>query len=566
MSTIDQSPASKAPRFHLASLLDLSSRITEANPIDIMNVAVLSIMGRLKIVRACVLIHQGDVYETEMRLSKGVQRFTTPWFETDGITNVDGGNVHHAELVEHGLQLIVPLSTATETIGVLCLGPMLIEPVDSEGVTTYLELARTIVGTAVHNAQMVSSLIEAKKELEARTLMVTTLFESARDFTGAKTKEELLKILSYRLMGQLMVSEFALFLDDPLKDDDLVIVNRRSAESLVGIHKAVQDVSVPMIVADLPDSFEHRDLFDEHGVGMIAPMTVHGIRKGVVATKAKLNARPFLPEELSFLEAIGNTAMTAIENGRLLEQERIKQRLENELSIAADIQRGLLPLELPNIDGFDLAAYSRASRAIGGDYYEVIRLDEERTLIAIADVAGKGIPAALLMANVQSALNVLAKEDLPLTKLAERINLLVCENTEPEVFITMFMAVVNAHTFGIEYVNAGHNPPILVQENGVELLKEGGVLTGVIPDPPPYTMGIGTLKSGDVLMLYTDGVTEARNSTGEYGLPALINAVRAVRLKGAQEIVEHVQQNIEAFTGELEVLEDDTSMLVLKVL
>ena len=162
--------------------------------------------------------------------------------------------------------------------------------------------------------------------------------------------------------------------------------------------------------------------------------------------------------------------------------ELAKQRLENELSIAAEIQRGLLPDQLPVLEGLQVSAASETSRVIGGDYFDVIRLDEHRTLFAIADVAGKGIPAALLMANVQAALNVLAWSDLPLTSLAEQINTLVCQNTEPEGFITMFLAVINAQTRGIEYVNAGHNPPILIHDVIDDLCRQASAIAPRIAD------------------------------------------------------------------------------------
>jgi sigma-B regulation protein RsbU (phosphoserine phosphatase) len=548
--------------FHLASLLDLGSRISGNESATILNAAILSVMGRLRITRACVLQLDGNEFVAQPLLCKGVPALRLPAFTVEEVQWCSPTQPEHAVLLQHGLVRLVPLATSRGLVAVLALGSMIQPPQDEESVLAYLELVGLLVGTAVRNAEMVQSLVATQKELEARNLLVTSLFEGARDFTGAKSSQELLRILSYHLMGQLMVSTFGIFLSNPFEGAS-VIVNRREAENLAVLHPDVLSITEPLLVHQMEPG-TMRDRLEAAGVGMLAPMTVHGVHHGVLATGNKLNARPFTVDELSFLEAMGNAAIAAIENGRLQQEELEKRRLESELSIAAGIQRGLLPIELPPINGLDVAADSRTSRQIGGDYYDVIRLDAHRTLFAMADVAGKGIPAALLMANVQAALNVLARMDQPLTILVERINTLVFENTEADVFITMFLCVVNAETMGFEYVNAGHNPPLLVHGSSAELLRTGGVLVGAFPEPPAYETGAGTLHAGDVLMLYTDGVTEARKGLVEYGLPALTDVVLKHRDATSREILNAVFQDVRRFT-DTDTLIDDTSMLVIKV-
>ncbi|MCX6139798.1 MAG: PP2C family protein-serine/threonine phosphatase [Candidatus Kapabacteria bacterium] len=277
------------------------------------------------------------------------------------------------------------------------------------------------------------------------------------------------------------------------------------------------------------------------------------------------NAQEFTHAELEFLEAIANIVITAIENERLEGERAEMQRLENELDIAAKIQTGLLPLLMPPTPGLDVAADSQSSRQIGGDYYDIIQLDEQKTLLAIADVSGKGVPAALLMANVQAALTVLARLRLPLTHIVDHINRLVVENTEPEVFVTMFLAVIDTATNTIEYVNAGHNPPVLLRGNDVHLLEMGGVLTGVLMDPPPYRMGVGGVGSGDILVLYTDGVTETFNGSGhEYGVASLVECLRGHRMEPSSDILQSIKAELRAFSGNAN-LADDTSLVVVRV-
>lgn len=553
--------ATTTSTLHLASLLDLSARVLESDPIDILNVAVLSIMGRLKIVRACVLFPNNGRFEANARLCKGMTPFTAEAFPCREI--VDASETPLAtDLQERGIDRVVPLVANGQLIALLCLGAPVIEIADPETMQTYLELARTIVGTAVHNAQMVSSLVEAKKELEARNLMVTTLFESARDFNGAKNLTELLRLLSYRLMGQLMVSSFAIYVKQVGDEEPLVYANRHDAMDLADVFEFVMAIDTPVIVDDLPENHPSREALEQYGIAMVTPMSIHGVQKGALATRSKLNARPFSLEELYFLEAIGSTAMTAIENERLLQEEAEKER---ELQIAAEIQRKLLPERMPKLDRIDVSALTQSSQHVGGDYFDVIQLDEYRLLFAIADVAGKGIPAALLMANVQAALNVLAKSELPLTELVTRINALVHMNTEPEVFVTMFIGLIDTRTMGVEYVNAGHNPPILLHGDDVEMLTTGGVLTGVIAEPPPYQAGIGTLYPGDVLVLYTDGVTEARFEKEEFGVASLVQVIRDNRHLESSDLVDAIENAVLTFTKKRQdQVDDDTSILVIK--
>ncbi len=487
-----------------------------------------------------------------------IPRFDCPTLET-----CEPDRTEHLELYAHGIRILVPLRAGNQTIGVLALGEMFNRSPADEGVQEYLEAVSLLVGMAAHNATMVASLVEAKKELEHKNLLVTTLFESARDFTGARNREELLRILGYRLMGQLMVSTFAIYLSEPIDEDDVFVSSARALH-LDEIKDIMLSTTFPMMVADMPDG-DAKTALETHGIAMVAPMTAHGRVCGAIAVQSKLNALPFTSDELSFLEAIGNTAIVAIENSRLYLQELEVQRMESELKIAAQIQRGLLPVDVSIAPELDIAASAATSKMIGGDYYDVIRLDEDRVLFAIADVSGKGVPAALLMANVQAALNVLARLHLPLHTLATRLNELVCENTEPEVFVTMFLCVINTSLQSIEYVNIGHNPQILLHGNDLELLTEGGIVAGVIPHPPEYRCGVGSLYSGDTLVLYTDGVTEARNGLTEFGLSALVDVVRAVRAEPASKIVDAVTAAVHNHSQRKE-LDDDTTLLIIKYL
>lgn len=556
------SPVSARSALHLASLLDLSTRAAEYDSAEpILNAALLSVMGRLKVLRACVLRPHNGQYESV--ITKGVPAISLPLFELTEPTFAE--EVESAEpLTAAGIHWLIPLNHQGDVTAVLCLGKTLDSVEGDPDVRTYVDLMRSILSIAVHNVETMLSLRHSTIEVERGALLVRSLYEFARDFTGTKDSKAILRLLSLRLMGQLMTTNFAIILDDNFGMEQ-VIINRKESMPLQDLHPDVLSLKQPQLTSAMSDDDPLKGLFERLDVGMAVPMVLRGNPVGVLAVCRKLNAKEYTHEELQFLEAAATIVITALDNERLDKDRAERQRLENELDIAADIQAGLLPLQLPPTPGLDVAADTRSSRQIGGDYYDVIRLDEQQTLLAIADVAGKGVPAALLMANVQAALNVLARLRLPLTQIVEHVNRLVYENTPPEVFVTLFLAVIDTATGTLEYVNAGHNPPILLRGDDVVLLQDGGVLTGVILDPPPYRLGVGGVRSGDVLVLYTDGVTETFNKVGlEYGIESLVECIRTNRESTPSSILQAIQFAIHAFSDGAH-LTDDTSLVVVKV-
>jgi len=226
----------------------------------------------------------------------------------------------------------------------------------------------------------------------------------------------------------------------------------------------------------------------------------------------------------------------------------------------------LLPQQLPEIDGFDIGAINVSSKQVGGDYYDFVKRSENEYVVAIGDVSGKGAPAALLMANVQAALRALAPMDYSLPEATARINDLTFMNTTGDKFITFFWGVIDCVTKQLRYVNAGHNPPFLVRANGaVERLTSGGLILGVMKTVTPYEESVVTLSRGDMLFMYTDGVSEAMNDKGEdFTEERLEKVVREVSGQNASEIIRHVKSAVEAYEGSAPQ-SDDITMMVIKV-
>lgn len=562
MST-PQSVSSTTARsaLNLTSVLDVATRASEYDSAEpILNAALLSVMGRLKVLKACVLRRIDGTFQTV--ITKGLAPTPIEPFQCDEPMRAD--SCRGAErLVAQGVLWLVPLQHQGEPSALICLGKSLDDIGDAESLL-YLDVMRAIVAVAVHNAESMVALRQSRIAVERQALLLRSLFEVSRDFNGIVDDQAILRLTSLRLMGQLMTSSFALILD-PSFGMETVIVNRADAQHLSQLYPQALSLRTAVRTTDLSEADPLRELFVEHNVGMAAPMVLHGKHLGALVVCRKLTGVEFTHDERSFLESVASIVITALENERLDRDRRERERLENELDIAATIQSGLLPMELPSTPGLDIAASMITSRRIGGDYYDVIPLDAQRVLIAIADVAGKGVPAALLMANVQAALNVMAPLDLPLPLLMERMNHLVCSNTEPDVFVTMFVGVINTAEQQLSFVNAGHNPPVLLRDGQCELLRTGGVLIGVLPDAPPYQQGVHDLQPNDTLLLYTDGVTEAVDTQHkEFGADRLCAWLMNHATSTASVIVNALQTELTTYRAS-DTPDDDTSLLVIKV-
>jgi sigma-B regulation protein RsbU (phosphoserine phosphatase) len=247
-----------------------------------------------------------------------------------------------------------------------------------------------------------------------------------------------------------------------------------------------------------------------------------------------------------------------VEKGTIAQQQQ-----EEELKRAGEIQQMLLPSTLPQLAGVQIAAAWQPAREVGGDYFDVIQLDKDRLGICVGDVAGKGIAAALLMANLQASFRAFATTDASPQVVCTKLNRFLCANIASGKFVTFFYAVFDADTRTLTYENAGHSPGILLRSNGTtETMKGGGAVLGVLPDGT-YQDYTAQLQPGDQLLLSTDGITEAENAKlEEFGDERLVEAARA-RHGSALEVQRAIMQQVTAFCGGN--FRDDATVLVLRI-
>jgi sigma-B regulation protein RsbU (phosphoserine phosphatase) len=244
-------------------------------------------------------------------------------------------------------------------------------------------------------------------------------------------------------------------------------------------------------------------------------------------------------------------------------RRRAQRQRDEELQEAREIQDSLLPKTLPEVAGYEMAATTQPLRFVGGDYYSVVRISDRHTVLCIADVAGKGLPAALLMSSVQAALQPLISQKLAPRELCHRLNRILCDRTPVGKFISFFYAVLDSAHNRLTYCNAGHNPPLLIRADGASTeLKAAGAVLGPFPDGL-YEQSELQMRSGDTLLLFTDGLVEACNADEEsFGEHNLIRIARENPTSSAEELMGLLMRAAWQHGGNH--FQDDASLIVLK--
>jgi len=297
---------------------------------------------------------------------------------------------------------------------------------------------------------------------------------------------------------------------------------------------------------------------------MAVPLRAGDCVIGLIYVDSPNFVRGFGPKDLDLLTVMANVAAVRIEHARLAEVEQAERLLGRELEQAAEIQERLLPAAPPVVPGFELAGYNLPCRTVGGDYYDFFPYPDGKLGLVVADVAGKGMPAALLMSSLQARVQVLSEEAADLARWMGRLNRLMATSCPSSRFITLFFAVLDPATGAVDYSNAGHNPPLVVRSGGeVELLDVGGMVLGLMP-AAPYQAGSCQVKPGDMLVLYSDGVTEAVSPDGEeFGEERLTRLAVDNRRSPAARIAQEIRAALAAWTGGRPPT-DDVTLVVAK--
>jgi sigma-B regulation protein RsbU (phosphoserine phosphatase) len=341
--------------------------------------------------------------------------------------------------------------------------------------------------------------------------------------------------------------------------DDLQELHLKMGEGLIG-HVAV--TGKPYVTNDVRSDRRYINARPRTNSEMVAPIISNNEVIGVFDLESdELNA--YSNDDLEVLLLLASQVAIIIEKVMLHEQMIEKQRLQTQLEVARQVQLELLPARDPQIDGFDISAYNFPTEEVSGDYYDWVRIYDDQIGIVIADVSGKGVPAALLMAFLRASLRAATHIGYAPHISMTKVNYLLWESIERNQFVTAFYGILDATNRTLSYSNAGHSPALLMNADGTARYEErGGVPLGMFRDTRYYEY-FQMIEPGQVLVLYTDGVNEATNTDGEeYGRDRLLAAVRNCRELSAREMIDFIHRELIAWTDGHGATDDVTFFII----
>ena len=541
----------------------------------ILGTVLLTVMGKMLVAKGMVLLKR-QPGKFEVLNAKGLDAATIgsvveidrPLRSIDSMERARTAQPWLSFFRERGQKLLVPIRAQRRIVGLLSLGERLggkkFTKADHQLISSLLNLS----AAAIEKAVMIEQLRDVNRNLDRKFQELNTLFDLSKEFNVILDGDKVIRLLTFSLLGQIGVHRYAFCLDE---EGSLNLV----ASKLEGELESKEHLRqlCKLQGADLVDNLARQKKFAavagelaRVGIVAVVPMQIQNQVKGAILLGPRMRGGAYSRADLEFISSMANLAIISIENARLFRSAIERQRLEDELAIAREIQQGLLPRTLPTIPGYEIAAVNISSKQVGGDYYDVIPIAQDQYIFAIGDVSGKGTPAALLMANVQASLRAFAPMGMSLPDATSRINDLTCQNTGQDKFITFFWASLDRERRELRYVNAGHNPPFLLRADGsIERLDVGGIILGLMKTVSPYCEGRVNLNSGDVLVMFTDGVSEAMNAQEEdYTEERLEELLKHLRSESPSVIIEKVRNALDKFTHGTPQ-SDDITMLVIRV-
>jgi phosphoserine phosphatase RsbU/P len=342
--------------------------------------------------------------------------------------------------------------------------------------------------------------------------------------------------------------------------DELQDLHLKLGEGFIG---SVAVSGVPIISHDVRSDVVYVNARDRTRSEMVAPIISNDEVIGVFDLESdELNA--YSEDDLQVLMLLASQVAIIIEKVMLHEQLIEKKRLQGQLEVARQVQLALLPPSDPELPGYDISAYNFPTEEVSGDYYDWVRIYHDQIGIVIADVSGKGVPAALLMAFLRASLRAATHIGYATHISMSKVNYLLWESIERNQFVTAFYGVLDASNRTLSYSNAGHNPPILMNAAGESrLIKRGEQPLGMFRDTRYHEYYL-SFEPGDVLVLYTDGVTEASNPAGEeFGHQRLLEAVKAAYDLPAREMIASIEMAVLAWTAGAGA-NDDVTFFIIK--
>lgn len=421
------------------------------------------------------------------------------------------------------------------------------------------------IAIAIDNANLFR---KAKKEALEKNL----LYEIGKKLSSSLKLDEVLKEILNSLKQAIDFTAGGVFVVNPEKGEiDSIYTTGYESCSEADIHLKIGQGLVgnvaktgkPVIVSDVNTNKHYIDLNPNTKSEMVVPIELDGRIIGVFNVESNILSA-YNNEDLTLMTTFTSQAAISIERAQLHEQIISNQKLEQQLDIAREIQKSFLPKSNLKIEGYDICGVNIPSGQVGGDYYDFISIIDNQLGIAIGDVSGKGIPAALLMAAFRASLIAEIRNNYSIRTICDKVNRLLFESTQPDNFVTAVYGVLDIKNHILTFCNCGHDLPLLLRKNGdVEYLREGGPLLGVIQNSV-YEERPVYINKGDITVFYTDGVVEVFDKADKmFGLDKLIAILKENRGKTSLEIQKAIYKSSTNFAAPKHNF-DDFTMIILK--
>lgn len=520
-----------------------------------------SVMGRLLVTKAFIAVAR----QAEMK------------FELiRGFPKLKAGNVYNATLAEvAGADLILPIGDTANPIGWLGLAKPTHKPLDEEEIA-FIQALLGLAASGITNARAHEEANRLNLQLDQKIEDLQALIDLGRGLTSTLEPEEVAQLLVLTLSGRWLVRKYALAAwkkgQPPVLRQKGMSLSVLTNWELYGYDP--EKLADAVYAKELPDGLIKEAILQEQGEVVFPIKAGDDTTGGLIVLGPRPGNLPYSETDLAFAAGLVAQAAVAFENSWFFREAVDRKKVEQELELAASIQQNLFPGKLPQLANYEIAAHNRPARQCGGDYYDALALDHlkqgNKHLFCVADVSGKGLPASLLMSNMQATLRALLGRFPSLTELATHTNSLLYATTPSNKYVTAILMEIDVLTGHCRYVNAGHTDCLLLRANGeAQWLQSTGTPLGLMPPDivelmQPYEERTFTLEPGDIVALFSDGVTEAQDETeNEFGEERTANFIRPLMQESAESIVEKVFAEVDRFAGNAPQY-DDITLLIIK--
>ncbi len=531
----------------LQSLLESAKLLSSSLALpDLLAHLLRTVMGRLLVSKAVIAVteDEGPMYVAFAR----------------GLPGLAPGDPFSEEVGRAAkLEQFFPIEQTGRPIGVLAIGRPARGSLDAED-QDFVGALLGLAASSIANAQAHEATLRGREELQQTVQELRALIDLVRGLSASLQPDEIAQMLTLTLAGRWIVARHGVVTWRPGHAEVLRQKGLALQFMLEQQERWTQLTEPSLAPADVPLP----------AGSLLLPLRSSSETFGVVVCGPRLNKQPYTDADIEFGAGLVAQAAVSLDNAWHFRDTVVRQQMEKEIELAASIQRDLFPAVLPQLRGCDISARNRQAKLVGGDYYDVLPVQGNGSdlphLLCVVDISGKGMFAALLMSNIQATLRALLNQKLSLSEVAQQANNLLHATTPANRYATAFLAQLDPVAGVCHWVNCGHNDGIVLRASGqVERLPCTGIALGMFPRMTYDEQGL-ELYEGDILTIYSDGVTEANNlAEEEFSFDRLVAVLKTNQQRSATSIVDAVLSELDAFVGEAPQFDDITLMVMKRV-